>query len=62
MDIQKACKVWSETKDANRAVKYINRDFSTEATVLRTLAQQGNTAYVNALQKVLIRCKLYSAH
>lgn len=52
MDIHKACKVWSDTKDATQAVKHIKRDFSTEATVLRTLAQQGNTAYVNALQKV----------
>lgn len=52
MDIYKACKVWSDTKNAAQAVKHIKRDFSTEATVLRTLAQQGNTAYVNALQKV----------
>ncbi|XKL64884.1 hypothetical protein PGB90_004970 [Kerria lacca] len=52
LDLQQACKVWSSTKNATEALKFLNNDNTTEGIVLRTLSEQGNTAYVNALQKI----------
>ncbi len=50
--VREACEVWSNTRNASEAVKSLKRSTTTEAIILQTLAKQGSTAFVNALQKV----------
>lgn len=52
--VNDACRIWNETADAKKALQPLkgNRSHSIEESVLKTLSQQGNTSYVNALQKV----------
>ena len=52
-DLRKAIELWKTTGDAKMTRKLIRGNYSVEGVILRTLAQQGNTAYVNALQKVI---------
>lgn len=52
IDIRRACEMWTETRDAVAAAKYLKYYHTVEGTILKTLSLQGNNAHVNALQKV----------
>lgn len=47
-----ACKIFRETGNAADAIKKLKKFESTEATILKTLAKEGNTAYAPALCQV----------
>ncbi|XP_065201839.1 pseudouridylate synthase 7 homolog isoform X2 [Planococcus citri] len=63
-EINDACKIWTETCNATEALKALrkNRDHSIEGSILQTLSTQGNTAFMNALQRLPRNMRLLYLH